>query len=151
MHQCPFNLEASAISSACLRSSFAFSFEREATAPRQPFARSGPTRKPNAKIAQIADLAFSERNTSGINETTERPQGMLEQSRGSTSGSPLRGCPGGTTSEASDHSDRALTCSPRIARYSGKRNRRRPHGPLPFLKPPPPHVFALIGTFRFTA
>ena len=68
--------------SACLRSSFAFSFEREATAPRQPFARSGPTRKPNAKIAQIADLAFSERNTSGTNETTERPQGMLEQSRG---------------------------------------------------------------------
>ena len=55
----PFNLEASAISSACFRSSFAFSFEREATAPRQPRARSGPTRKPIARIAQIADLAFS--------------------------------------------------------------------------------------------
>ena len=35
--------------------------------------------------------------------------------------------------------------------YAGKRHRLRLRGLLLCLKPPPPHVFALIGTFRFTA
>ena len=34
--------------------------------------------------------------------------------------------------------------------YAGKRHRLRLRGLLLCLKPPPPHVFALIGTFRFT-
>ena len=52
------SFDASAIAATWFLNSLAFSLLTDATAPRQPEVRRGPTRWPSANTAQIADLEF---------------------------------------------------------------------------------------------
>ena len=86
---------------------------RDATAPRQPSVRSGPTRCPRASTAQMALLAFFRPIVSADSCAPHDALRKSTANSGSAIGSPASGCPRGTIRVSRAHAARAPTGSAR--------------------------------------